>query len=182
MEQKMQGRLIAALCLGSLLVLGGCATEPGLDTAPAMAKRLVHENADAQQLRPFLEGQGYVMQLEASQDVVNGEQSLLGIPFARGNEQAHLVFQRGPRGEVSLVVALVLTTGEADPASSFRPFGVVNGRVEPLRVPSMEPAPYCDLICQAGGTYACMVKPGWWEYGYPAANDCLLRSAQLCGC
>jgi hypothetical protein len=177
MKQTLNGRLVAALCLGSLLALGGCATEPGLDTAPAMAQQLVRENAEAQQLRPFLEEQGYVMQLAAAKDVMTEEQSLLGIPFTRGNEEAHLMFQRTPSGEVSMVVALVRTTSQ-EPSEAFTPFGVLNGRVEQLRV---APAA-CDRLCQAAGSYACIVWPGWWTMPYAALNDCIVRANQLCGC
>ncbi|WP_037583108.1 hypothetical protein, partial [Stigmatella aurantiaca] len=85
MHRPLKLRTAVMLCVCSLLALGGCST-PGedLEGTPSLAEQLVKTNTDAQQLRLFLEGQGFTMQLEQTADTVTGAQSLLGIPFARG--------------------------------------------------------------------------------------------------
>ena len=71
------------------------------------------------------------------------------------------------------------TKEEVEPLKQYTLFGVVNGKVESLKQEVTQAA--CDNLCMAAASFACMIHPGWWTFGYPAANDCIIRGSQICG-
>ncbi|MDC0712890.1 hypothetical protein POL68_30795 [Stigmatella sp. ncwal1] len=183
MHRPLKLRTALMLCVCSLLALGGCsAAGEDLEGTPAMAEQLMKTNPDARLLRHFLEGQGFTMQLDHVADAVMDEQSLLGIPFARGQERATVLFQLSAQGEVALVFAQIQKSSSQAKLEEKNLYGVINGQVLSLNRPSEQEAPYCDFLCLTAGTYMCSVDPGYAHYGWPTLNDCLVRNSQNCGC